>query len=327
MRTCSKLIAGLFLSCAALFASGTAAAQAGTYPDRAVRLVVPFAPGGSTDILARILAKELASELGVSVLVENRAGAGSIVGTQAVARAQPDGYTVLMTGMPFSTLPAVAPELTFDPKADFTPIIKLGALPTILVVPASVPAATLQEYIAFLKASRKPLNYSSAGIGSLNHLAGELFARLTRLNLTHIPYQSGGQATMALLGGEVDLLFTTTPPTLAHLQSGKLRAIAISSKTRVKALPDVPTFKEAGLPDFKSEYWLGLLVPAGTPASIVNTLNTAVNKVLRGETMIKNIAELGIEPGGGSSGQFAALIDEDTRRWLGVMKATDAKPE
>jgi len=327
MRTCSKLIVSLFLSCTASFASSAAAAQANTYPDHAVRLVVPFAPGGSTDILARILAKELASELNVSIPVENRAGAGSIVGTQAVARAQPDGYTVLMTGMPFSTLPAVASELTFDPKADFTPIIKLGALPTILVIPASVPATTLQEYIAFLKASHKPLNYSSAGIGSLNHLAGELFARLTKLNLTHIPYQSGGQATMALLGGEVDLLFTTTPPTLAHLQSGKLRAIAISSETRVKALPDVPTFKEAGLPDFKSEYWLGLLVPAGTPTRIVNTLNAAVNKVLHGETMQKNIAELGIEPGGGSPDQFAALIDEDIQRWLSVMKATNTKPE
>lgn len=262
MQICRKLIAGVCLFIASSFIASATAAQADAYPEQAVKLVVPFATGGSTDILARILAKELASELGVSVVVENRAGAGSIVGTQAVARSQPDGYTILMTGMPFSTLPAVAAELSFDPQKDFAPIIKLGSLPTILVIPSSVKADTLQDYIALLKSRSDAWNYSSSGIGSLNHLAGELFANLTGVDLTHIPYQSGGQATMALLSGDVDLLFTTTPPTLSHLQSGKLRAIAISNDDRVKALPDVPTFAQGGLPDFKSEYWLDIMKSA-----------------------------------------------------------------
>ncbi|MFA5488363.1 MAG: tripartite tricarboxylate transporter substrate binding protein [Candidimonas sp.] len=325
MQICRKWIAGLCVFIASTFAFSASSASADTYPDRAVKFVVPFAPGGSTDILARMLAKELASELGVSVVVENRAGAGSIVGTQAVARSQPDGYTILMTGMPFSTLPAVATELSFDPKADFTPIIKLGSLPTILVIPSSVKAGTLQDYIALLKQSTDPLNYSSAGIGSLNHLAGELFARLTGLDLTHVPYQSGGQATMALLSGEVNLLFTTTPPTISHLQAGTLRAIAISNDARVKALPDVPTFAEGGLPNFKSEYWLGLLAPAGTPETIVDTLNKTVNKILDSETMKKHFAELGLEPGGGSPDQFAKLIDDDIQRWLQIMKDTKSQ--
>lgn len=290
------------------------------YPARTVRMVVPYAAGGSVDILGRVLAQRLAESLGQPVVVDNRGGGGTTIGTAAVAQAQPDGYTVLLTDLAFAANPSLMANLPFNSATDFAPVIKVADLPAVFVVPEDSPAKTLKEFVELAKKKPGDLNYASSGIGSLNFLATELFKSRTGVFLTHIPYQSGAQAVTSLLGKQTQVLITTVPPALAHIKSGKLRALAVASSKRIAALPDTPTFAEAGVPDFEVALWQGVFVPARTPEAVVDKLNASINKLLETDELKERIAALGGNPYGGTAQQFASFVRADTARWRGLIK-------
>ncbi len=297
-----------------------APAWAQKYPDHPIRLVVPYAPGGSVDILGRLVAGKLSDVLGQQVVVDNRAGGGSTIGTGIVAKAAPDGYTLLLGDIAFGANPALMSKLPYDSARDFTPVALVAKLPSILVVTPSLPASSVKELVDEAKQAPGRLNYSSAGVGSMNYLAGELFKANYGLDIVHVPYQSGGQAIAAILGGQTQMVITTIPPVLQHVKGGKVKALAVSGDQRQTALPDVPTFKEAGFGDFDVSLWQGVLVPAGTPPEVVARLNAAINQVLAMPDVRAKIAELGADPAGGTPEQFAAFIKGETDRWAKLIK-------
>jgi len=306
------------LCACAVTASTPAWAQ--KYPDHPIRLVVPYAPGGSVDILGRLIAGKLSEVMGQQVVVDNRAGGGATIGTGIVAKAAPDGYTLLLADIAFGANPALMSKLPYDSAREFAPVALVAKLPSILVVAPSLPATSVKELVDDAKKAPGKLNYSSAGIGSMNFLAGELFKANYGLDIVHVPYQSGGQAIAAILGGQTQMVITTIPPVLQHVKSGKVKALAVSGDSRQAALPDVPTFKEAGFGDFDVSLWQGVLVPAGTPPDIVARLNADLNKVLAMPDVRAKIAELGADPAGGTPEQFAAFIKGETERWAKLIK-------
>jgi tripartite-type tricarboxylate transporter receptor subunit TctC len=295
-------------------------AQAQKYPERSIRLVVPYAPGGSVDILGRILAEGLGQTLGQQVIVDNRGGGGATIGTNIVAKAPPDGYTLLLADIAFGANPALHSKLPYDTPGDFQPVALVALLPSILVVNPQLGVHTVGELVKMAKDSPGKLNYSSAGVGSMNYLADELFKKQNDIDVVHIPYQSGGQAMTAILGGQAQMCITTIPPVLQHIRSGKIVALAVSGAKRQSSLPDVPTFAEAGFPAFDVSLWQGVLVPAGTPPDVVEKLNGAINRALELPNVRKRIADLGAEPAGGSAQQFATYINGEIARWKGLIK-------
>lgn len=302
----------------AVSSGGDALAQ--KFPDHPLKLVVPYAPGGSVDIIGRLLAGKLSEVLGQQVVVENRAGGGATIGAGAVAKAPADGYTLLLADIAFGAAPALMSKVPFDPVSDFKPVALVALLPSILVVDPSLPVTSVKELVAVAKATPGKLNYSSAGVGSMNFLAGEHFKASYGVDIVHVPYQSGGQAIAAILGGQTQLVITTIPPVLPHVRAGKVKALAVAGKRRVASMPDVPTFAEAGFADFDVSLWQGILVPAGTPPEVVARLNAEVNRVLGMADVRDRLAELGAEPAGGTPDQFRSFIDGEIARWGKLIK-------
>lgn len=304
------------------------AAAQGQYPEKSIRLIVPFAPGGVTDTSGRVVAEALAKRLGQPIVVENKAGASGNIGTQQVAAAPPDGYTLLL-GFDGTLVinPHVFANFPIDVVKDLDPIGKIGDATLIIVAHPSFPAKTLQELIAYSKTQPNGVSYGTSGVGGTPHIAGELLKLRTGANLTHIPYKGGGQAMTDALGGNVPLVYTAVAGAFPHLKSGRLVAVAVSSAQRAPSLPDVPTFIEAGVADFEATSWVALLAPAKTPRAIVERLNLELNAVLSDPAIVEKLAILGIVATPGPPQQLAAQIKADLARYGPVVKAAGIKAE
>ncbi len=307
----------------ACIASG-AFAQA--YPNHSIRLVVPFPAGGTTDILARDVAKKLTDTLGQSVVVDNRPGAGGNIGADLVAKAPPDGYTLLMGTVGTHAInPSLYAKMPYDHIKDFVPVVLVAGVPNVLVVNPSVPVNSVADLIKLAKSKPGAINFASSGSGTSIHLSGELFKTMTGVDMTHVPYKGSSPALTDLMGGQVQIMFDNLPSSLALIKSGKLRAVAVTSLKRAPALPDVPTVSESGVPGFEASSWFGILAPAGTPAPIVAKLNAEVNKWLQSPEGKEQLLAQGAEVAGGPPEQFVAHIRAETDKWAKVVKASGAK--
>ena len=295
-------------------------AAADDYPSKPIRLVAPFAPGGPSDLLARLMAAKLTERLGQPVVVENRPGAGGSIGAAAVAKAAPDGYTLVLVSSSFSVNATLYPDLPYDTLKDFAPITLLTSAPFLLVVNAHVPAKSLRELIALAKKEPGKLNYGSGGAGSGPHIVGELFKSAAGLDIVHVPYKGTGPLKSALIAGDVQLAFGNIFAVYPAVQSGQLRAIAVTGAKRSSALPDVPTMKEAGLPEFEADGVHGLLAPAGTPAAIIEKLNRESVAVLRSPEVTKHLASEGAEPIGNTPQEYADYLKKDVEKWGRVIR-------
>ncbi len=317
-------ITRIALAALCLLAAPLALAQA--YPAKPVKLIVPFPPGGPTDIVGRFVATKLSEALGQQFVVENRAGAGGTVGSEVASQAPADGYTLLYGST--STLamaPSLYRKLAYDPRKSFAPISLVSSGPMLVAVNASVPANTLAELIALAKDKPGSLNYASAGNATPPHLAAEMFKSMAGVNLVHVPYKGGGPALQAVTAGEVQILFEGLVTLLPQIKSGRLRALAISAAVRDPALPDVPTSAEAGLPAFQVNFWSGLVAPAGTPPEVVATLNAALRQVLAGGDAKATLTRFGLAPAGNTPPEFSRFIDSEILRWERVIQASGAK--
>jgi tripartite-type tricarboxylate transporter receptor subunit TctC len=297
------------------------ASAASTWPDRPIRLIVAFPPGGGTDIVARLLAPLLSQRLGQPVAIDNHGGAGGNIGTEMAAHAQPDGYTLLMGNIaPNAINVSIFKHLPYDPEKDFNPIMLVAVTPNILVVNPSVPAKTVGELIALARSKPGTLNYPSAGTGTSSHLAGELFNTMAKTQTVHVPYKGGGAAFSDLLGGQVQLFFATMPAAMPFVKAGKLRALAVTSTQRSATLPDLPTISESGLPGYNAVTWYGLLAPRGTPTEVVDKVNQAANEILQMPEVREKLLASGFEPAGGSPKEFATFISSEVVKWRKVVQ-------
>ena len=315
------------LAAAAMLDAGAACAQA--WPTKPIRLLVGFAPGGGTDIVARSLAPRMAEVLGQPVVVENRPGASGTIAASEVARAAPDGYTLLVGHSNSNAIaPFVLPSVPYDAATDFTAITYIGYVPNVLVLNPSVPAKTVPELIALAKANPGMYTYASSGVGSTQHLAGALFAKLTDTKLNHIPYKGSGQAITDLLGGQVNMNFDTMPPVLEHVKSGKLRALAISTPQRLALLPDVPTFTEVGIRGFDVTNWYSVMGPKNLPREIVAKVNDAVRKAMTDPAVRPNLEAQGVQFGGPATPQeFTQFINAELAKYQKLVKELGIKAE
>jgi tripartite-type tricarboxylate transporter receptor subunit TctC len=308
-------------------ASSMGNALAQTYPTKPVRMVVPFPAGGTVDIVARMMGQRLTESLGRTFLIDNRAGASGNIGTDFVAKSPPDGYTLLMSSAaPLAANPAFYPKLPFQPLKDFAPITLIVIQPNILVVNPAVPARTVKEFIALAKAKPGALNYGSSGVGNSQHMAAELFRYYTHVNITHVPYKGGAPALTDLVGGQIDLLFEPIPGTIPYVRSGRVRALAVTTKERSETFPDVPAIREAGLPDYEYRGWIGLVAPAGTPPQIVKTLHAEITKGLGGGLASK-LKEFAFVVSGGGPQEFAPFMKKELELHQKIVKAADIKAE
>jgi tripartite-type tricarboxylate transporter receptor subunit TctC len=322
-----KRTTGLLFSIATLAFSAAAISQSG-FPTRTVTLTVGFAPGGGTDTAARIVAKKLTENIGQSVVVENRAGAGGNIAAQHIAGAAPDGYTIHLTSVgPMSVAPAMVKDLPYDPKRDIAPITMGVVFPNVIVVHPSLPAKTLAEYVALAKAKPGELNYASSGIGGAGHLTGELFKQRAGIDIVHVPYKGGGPAMTDLLGGRVTM-YPSVPSTVApHIETGKLRALATTGAKRTATMPNVPTVAESGYPGFEATNWYAFVAPGKTPPEILDYWNRELVKVLNDPTVKAELAKHGLEPMPGTREELARYIDKETETWGKVVRAANIKPE
>jgi tripartite-type tricarboxylate transporter receptor subunit TctC len=311
-----------------LVLAGSAAAEADDYPNRPITLVVPFPPGGSTTIVARIIGDKLAEALGQQIVVDNRGGAGGTIGTRAVSKSAPDGYTLLLgyTGT-LAIGPTLYPGAGYDPRKDFEPIGMIGHAPNSLVVHPSFNVHSVKELIAYAKANPGKVNYGSAGVGTVSHVAGVYFANAAGIQLTHIPYKGTGPALADLLGGHIPMAFAPIPATHASIAEGTLRGLAVTSAKRSSLLPDVPTIAEAGVPGFEASLFYGLVAPAGTPRPIIDKLNKALRDVLATDEVRKRLATDGAEPVPGTPEAYAIHIDQDETKWSKVVRDAGARAE
>ena len=314
-----------FLLALLAVASGAACAQA-PYPAHPVTLVVPYPAGGSADILARTIGEKLGERLGQTVIVENRAGAATAIGARAVARAAPDGYTLLMGTVSSQAINPAMNKVGYDPVADFTPIAPLASIPFVLVANPSVPVASVADVIALAKAKPGALTYASAGIGTSNHLAGELFASETHIKLLHVPYKGSAPALNDTLGGQVALMFDLQATSAQYVRAGKLKALAVTGKQRSPLLPDVPTMIESGVPGYEVTAWFGLFAPAGLPHALLDRLNADVTAILRDPAMQKRLRELGAEPDYATPPEYAAYVRTEAGKWAASVKSAGLAP-
>ncbi|CAM3031185.1 MULTISPECIES: tripartite tricarboxylate transporter substrate binding protein BugE [Cupriavidus] len=306
------LNAGAAACIAALGLAHAGLAHAQSYPAKPIRLIVPFAAGGTTDIVARAVSDGLGRELGQPVVVENRGGGGGAIGADALAKSAPDGYTLgIATVSTMATNPATNPKNPYDPLKDFAPITNLVNVPNVLTVNPKVPAKTLKEFVAMLKANPGKYSYASAGKGSISHLDGELFKDITQTDMVHIPYRGSGPALNDTLAGQVNAQFDNLPSSMPHIQAGKLRALAVAAPKRVEGLPDVPTFAEAGMKDMNNMAWYGLVAPAGTPAAIITRVHDAAVKALQDPNVKRRLADSGAYTDGNTPAQYAAQIKRE----------------
>jgi len=310
-----RILASLLVTLACM-----ASARADHFPSRPIRLIVGYAPGGSVDITARILADKLSQALGQQVFVDNRPGGGTIIASQQLLKAAPDGYTLMLADIAHTANPALHAHLPYDTLKAFKPVVLAVFYPSVLVVNKDVPVSNLKQFIQYAKKNDGKLNYSSAGIGGMNYLGYELLKKEAGIHVTHIPYQSGGQAVSAVVSGFVQTLLTTAPPVDAFRD--KLKLLAVSSDRRLPALPDVPTFAEAGMPQFKVQLWQGLLAPAGIDDKIVAKLNQEVNAILRLPDVRERIGKLGGNVVGGTPSEFQAFIREEIAKWQDLIPAS-----
>ena len=302
----------------------TASAQ--TYPSRTVKIIVPQTPGGASDVLARIIGKSLSERWNQPVVVENRAGAGGVIGTEVVAKSPPDGYTLLLAYDGTHAVNAsLYKSLPFDTAKDFTTVATLAKLPFVLAVNAQSGAKNVNEFIARAKANPGRVTYGSAGNGSVNHLLGAMFGKAAGVELVHVPYKGAAPAITDLLAGNVDAVFTSAPSVVGHVQGGKVRALAVTSAKRINALPDVPTIAESGFPGFDVTPWFGLLAPAGTTPHVVGKINDDVNALLKTKEVMDAFAAQGAEPFATTPPAFEALLRGDIDKWAVVVKETGAK--
>ncbi len=314
------------IGAALLIAQSTMLAGAQTYPARPITLVVPFPAGSTTDLVGRILADELSKSLGQNVVVDNRGGAGGGIGSEAVARATPDGYTILMgTIGTHSINPAVYPKLNYDPIADFAPIIQFGTAPNVLVVHPSLAVKTVKELVDYIRARPGKTNYASSGNGTSNHLSGAMFVAREGLQATHVPYRGGAQAITDLLRGEVQFMFYHYLPLLPHIAEGKLRALAITSAARIGALPDVPVMAQAGIKDFEVSAWFGVYAPARTPPETVSKLHATISRIINSPAVRKNLIAQGVDPVNGTPEDLLKLTKSELARWAKAVEQAGAK--
>jgi tripartite-type tricarboxylate transporter receptor subunit TctC len=316
----------LFLPLLAMAAMLSGPVQAESYPERPITLIVPFPPGGSTTIVARIIADKMSETLGQSIVVDNRGGAGGTIATRAVARSAPDGYTLVLgyTGT-LAIGPSLYPNVGYDPRKDFVPIGRIGTAPNTLVVHPSFNVHSVAELIAYAKANPGKVNFGSAGVGTVSHVSGEYFATQAGIKLTHIPYKGTGPAIIDLLGGHIPMAFAPIPATHENAKSGALRMLAVTSVVRSTLAPEVPTVAESGLPGFEAVLRYGLAAPAGTPRAIIERLNKELNVALRSDNVKKRLAIEGAEPLPGTPEQYGADIDREEAQWAKVVKASGAK--
>jgi len=324
MRSVISVLTLLFAVSAPSFAADNAADN---YPNKPIRLVVPYPPGGGYDILARLLGQKLTERWGQQVIVDNRPGANGNIGAAAAAKSPPDGYTLLIGGIGPNAINASLYALSFDPVKDFAPVMLVATYQNILVVDPSLPAKSVKELIALAKSKPGKINYASAGNGSTQHLSGELFKTMAGVDLVHIPYKGSAPGMTALLGGEVSLMFNSTPTTLPHVKTGKLRGLAVTGGKRSPEAPELPTVAEAGVPGFEVTGWYGVLAPAATPKEIVVKLNSELAKILQLPDIKERLKELGVEAGGGTPEQFGDFIKKEIAKWAKVVKESGARPD
>ena len=309
---------------AAALALGVASftpAHSQNYPARTIKLVVPFGPGGPTDVSARLVAQIVQSGLGHSVVIENRPGAGGATGSKSVAAADPDGYTLLIgTSATLGVVPALVRNPGYDPIKSFAPVAKVADSTLVLVVPATFPAGSVREFVAYAKANPGKLSYASAGAGNQTQLLAELFKSQAGIDLVHVPYKSGAEMVTAVLSEQVQMAFPDVSILLPLIREGKLKALAVTSAQRHPQLPDIPTMVESGFPQFVMTFWTGVVAPAGTPASVVDKLNSAVNDGLKSRAIEESFAQVGAQTSPGSAADFARFIADETRKWSAVAK-------
>lgn len=314
------------LAVAATCLAVTAGAQ--EYPSRPIRIIVPFPPAGTTDILARLVGQKLQETLGQTVLIENKPGAGGNIGSDMVAKAPADGYTLLMGTIGTHAInPGLYKKMPYDSVKDFTAVALVATVPNVLVVHPAVPAKTVTELIAWEKANAGKINYASSGVGTSIHLSGEMFNAMAGTRFAHVPYKGSGPALTDLIGGQVSLMFDNLPSSIGHIRAGKLRALAVTSSKRSSALPDVPTIAESGVAGFDSGSWFGLLAPAGTPKPIINRLNAEVLKILATPEMKQKFSEQGADPSNMNADEFGAFIKAEITKWAAVVKASGASAD
>jgi tripartite-type tricarboxylate transporter receptor subunit TctC len=302
-------------------------ASAAEYPSRTIRYVVGQAPGGSSDTLARIVTQKLAEALGQQVVVDNRPGATGNIGAEAVARAAPDGYTLLQVATSHATNPALMSRMPFDPIRDFTPVVLLSEAPNLWLAHPSLPARSVRELIALAKTRPGQINFASSGTGSSQHLAGELLKSMTGIDMVHIPYKGSPPALIDVIGGRVVLMCSTLAPAMPHVKTGKVRAYGVTGARRSAAAPDIPTIAESGVPGYEATAWQGVLAPARTPAEAVDRLNAELVRVLARPDVSRQLAEQGYEQVGGTPERFAAFIKSEIVKWSKVIKAAGLRIE
>ncbi len=320
MRKTLTLIAALAL------AACSAVSSAQNFPAKPIRFLVGFAPGGSTDIVARLIAQKLSENLGQQVVVDNRTGAGGIIAAEALAKAPPDGHTIFAcTTGNFAIIPYLYKTVPYNADKDLVPVTQTGSLPYIIVVHPSLPVKNVKEFIAFAKAHPGQINYASSGVGSASHLSPEMFKSIAGINIVHVPYKGTGQAIGDLLAGQVVMMFDQPVSTLPHVKAGKLRVLAITSGKRFPTLPDIPTVAESGLPGFEAISWAGVCVPGGTPKEIINRLQTEIANVLKLPEIRDRLLRDGIEPIGSTPEQFHAHIEREKVKWSKVVRDSGAR--
>ncbi len=318
-RACLRT--ALALAAAPLLSSAPFSAHADAWPQRPIRLLVPYGPGGSSDVVARAVAVEMSRDLGQQVIVENKGGGQGSIATVEAARARPDGYTLILGHVgTLAVNPTMMPNLSYDPRRDFAPIILLAKLPMVFAVGAKVPAATLPEFVALARARPGVLNYGSAGNGRAGHLAFEMLKTAAAIDVVHVPYKGTGAQVTDLLAGNIDAAAAGIPGLLPHAQAGKIKIVAVGSAQRLPILPDVPTVAEQGYPGFESSQWFGLLAPAGTPQEAISRLQAAAQRALQTDAVRQRLAHDAAEPSGAGPAEFAAFIDAEERRWSQVVK-------
>ena len=319
MKNYNQLFVFIFL-CSTL-----GAAQAQNYPSKTVRLIVPFAAGGSTDIMGRLVAQKLSEAWGQQVIVDNRPGGSTVIGTDIVAKSAPDGHTLLVTPAPFTIVPSLLKKLPYDPARDFTPITLINTTPLVVVVNPGVPAKNIKELIALAKAKPGVLNFGSSGSGGSNHLAGELFNAMAGVKIVHVPYKGNAPAMADLIGGHIDIVFNGLTSALQHIKSGKLRALAVTSLKRSAALPEMPTLDEQGLKGFQAVAWNGLTGPAGVPAAAVAKAAEDVAHIMKSPELAEFLKREGSDPVGSTTAEYTAFLTGEIAKWKKIIERAGIK--
>jgi tripartite-type tricarboxylate transporter receptor subunit TctC len=326
-RHCITASLHRFAGIACLIYAGMVPAMAQPYPSRPIRMVIPFAPGGAVDLVARTIAPKLTDAFGQTIVVDNRSGAGGTIGTDIVAKARPDGHTLLVASMGVAVNAVLYPKLSYDTLKDLAPVTTLGEQPNIVVVHPSVPANSIRELLALARSRPGQITYASGGVGSNTHLVTVLFAQMAKVELLHVPYKGLGPAITDLVGGQVQLVISNVSTALPHIKSGKLRLLAVTTGKRFPLFPDTPTVSEAGVPGYESSGWYGMWVTAGTPQAILGALNREMVKILDSSAVKEQFGAQGLQPIPVSPEAFGKRLREEIRKWGPVVKASGAKPE